>query len=477
MSRITQVTIKGFQSHINSTFKLAPGLTVITGPSDAGKTAVIRGIRWVAFNEPQGEGFLFTVRNNAGEIEKQAEFAEVTIEFDNGVSITKTRRKGKTSYKHSAFAEPWEKAEVPQEIKEALGLYKQSYGENFETCLNFAYQLEAPFILSETPSVGAKILGKLAGTEVVDKAIAAISKNTYKTREEVRQADKTINELNIELLDYMGVDDLKQQVNTCEALLESIEEKAKQSDLLTVNYGSYLLVVHGIEAVNKKLEVLAVVPGLVTNLAATEKNQQRYEGLVSLQKLLNQYVSLITECNMQIDKYKEIDGATILMRTVETSSNRLTIIKDLSSLYIKYSQTIITASDTLDKTKDTDQAATALRVLETTVTRLDTLKQLNSQYISFNYTAQAKVEYLKKFTSFEEVSELLGKAIQNAERLVQLQQLKTEYSKKDTGVKQAVQALKDSEADYWKANDELKQAWEAAGDICPLCEQPVNKGV
>lgn len=35
--KIQEVTIEGYQSHTNSTFRLSPGLTVITGPSDAGK--------------------------------------------------------------------------------------------------------------------------------------------------------------------------------------------------------------------------------------------------------------------------------------------------------------------------------------------------------------------------------------------------------------------------------------------------------
>ena len=60
--KIQEVTIEGYQSHTNSTFRLSPGLTVITGPSDAGKTAIIRALRWFAFNEPTGEAFLHTIR-------------------------------------------------------------------------------------------------------------------------------------------------------------------------------------------------------------------------------------------------------------------------------------------------------------------------------------------------------------------------------------------------------------------------------
>lgn len=69
--KIQEVTIEGYQSHTNSTFRLSPGLTVITGPSDAGKTAIIRALRWFAFNEPTGEAFLHTIRNPDGSIKEE----------------------------------------------------------------------------------------------------------------------------------------------------------------------------------------------------------------------------------------------------------------------------------------------------------------------------------------------------------------------------------------------------------------------
>lgn len=72
--KIQEVTIEGYQSHTNSTFRLSPGLTVITGPSDAGKTAIIRALRWFAFNEPTGEAFLHTIRNPDGSIKETLKF-------------------------------------------------------------------------------------------------------------------------------------------------------------------------------------------------------------------------------------------------------------------------------------------------------------------------------------------------------------------------------------------------------------------
>lgn len=142
--KIQEVTIEGYQSHTNSTFRLSPGLTVITGPSDAGKTAIIRALRWFAFNEPTGEAFLHTIRNPDGSVKEAVDQVKVSVTFDNGITITKTRRKGKTTYTHSAFPTAWEKAEIPPEITyERYNSTLQSYMGMMKhnDCYRFKMQL------------------------------------------------------------------------------------------------------------------------------------------------------------------------------------------------------------------------------------------------------------------------------------------------------------------------------------------------
>ena len=51
---ITKIEIKNFQSHKNTVLEFDKGVNVICGESDNGKSAVIRAIRWVVENYPQG---------------------------------------------------------------------------------------------------------------------------------------------------------------------------------------------------------------------------------------------------------------------------------------------------------------------------------------------------------------------------------------------------------------------------------------
>ena len=58
MKAIKRVIIEDFQSHRYTELELAPGFNVIVGPSDQGKTAILRAIRWVIYNDRRGTDFI-----------------------------------------------------------------------------------------------------------------------------------------------------------------------------------------------------------------------------------------------------------------------------------------------------------------------------------------------------------------------------------------------------------------------------------
>ncbi|MHB1167277.1 MAG: AAA family ATPase, partial [Carboxydocellales bacterium] len=206
MARIAAVEAWGYQSLFDCRFILAPnGLTVITGPNDSGKTALIRIIRWIALGEPQGDDFLYTVYDELDKtkIVEQAEEAGGRLHLDNGVTITKVRRKGETTWLISSEPEPYKKAAVPEVVTSLTGLTVTNFSD-FEVALNFAYQLDPPFMLSESPSAGAKVLGKLAGTEVVDLALKDVAKDVSKHQTARRNAEQEMGAKELELMNYQG---------------------------------------------------------------------------------------------------------------------------------------------------------------------------------------------------------------------------------------------------------------------------------
>lgn len=51
------LNIKNYQSWAEGAFNFHPGLNVIIGLSDSGKSAIIRALRWLVWNRPLGNEF------------------------------------------------------------------------------------------------------------------------------------------------------------------------------------------------------------------------------------------------------------------------------------------------------------------------------------------------------------------------------------------------------------------------------------
>jgi len=87
VKKISRVNIKNFQSHKDTEVNF-DDFTVINGPTDNGKSAIIRAIKWCLYNVPDGTNFI-----RYGE-----DIASVTVHFNNNSSVTRVRGKKENYY-------------------------------------------------------------------------------------------------------------------------------------------------------------------------------------------------------------------------------------------------------------------------------------------------------------------------------------------------------------------------------------------
>lgn len=471
--KIKEVTVEGYQSHVNSVFQLSPGLTVITGPSDAGKTAIIRALRWFAFNEPTGEAFLHTVRNPDGSVKEIADQVKVSVTFDNGVTITKTRRKGKTAYTHSAYPEPWEKAEVPPEIKETLGLVKQKYGD-FDTCLNFAFQLDAPFLLSETASVGAKVLGKLAGTEVVDKSISEVNKKTHNTRTTIAYLEKQIGEIDVSLTEYFDLDTHDQALTAVEAVMDRIQGNKERYNRFVSLMSAYEVNTERRIQFFDEAERLSGVVVLSVQLERAERSEKKRSKLSDLEARFWSAVHATEDPAAVLRKTQGLSGIRESLESVIDRYCRRASLNADNVAYQKYSRIV---NETADLIVRLDQGIGLRYLLDMAVeshgkqTRLSTLLRANS-------TAGNAVKVLRdKLQGFEGLNAIRGKyeALEGQiERLDDLQRLNAVLTSRELSRDAAKKQVYTTAGQVIEAKKELQDAWDAAGGVCPLCGSEVS---
>ncbi len=192
--------IQNFQNWIKHKVEFHPQITTIVGPTDSGKSAIIRLLKWVMLNQPRGDGF---IRDGA-----KGTMGRVVID---GRAVTRRRGKGVNEYllDREKFAVP--STGVPDEISKFLNV-----GET-----NFQGQWDAPFWFSKTAGEVSRQLNAVVDLGVIDDSLSH-SQNRLKhyqqvvsiSKERVAAATKTKNDLAWVVdadIRYKKVEELEQQ--------------------------------------------------------------------------------------------------------------------------------------------------------------------------------------------------------------------------------------------------------------------------
>ena len=150
---LERIELKNFQCHRSLAVEFDPLVTTLTGKTNAGKSAILRALRWLAQNFPAGNEFI-----SDGE-----KYSRVRLIVD-GRRIT--RRIGdRNEYRldgkvYKAFGRA-----VPSAIVELLNVTDE----------NFQGQLDAPFWFSLSPGQVAKELNRIVDLGVIDQTLTNLA--------------------------------------------------------------------------------------------------------------------------------------------------------------------------------------------------------------------------------------------------------------------------------------------------------------
>lgn len=224
---IKKVLIKNFQSHENTEVDLENGINVFVGPSDSGKSAILRALRWNLMNQPSGGEF----------VKEGSREATVIVEWSDGHAVRRMRNKtgSKNTYtllKDGVVLEEYTGfgSKVPPPILEITGI-------DPELRFNFASQLEAPFLLSETPKVRAETIGNLEELGRIDVELTSVNEDINLKRKEqknqyakLQQRELEKNALALEVVanesKELTLKQLKENFLKERALLDEFEKRA-----------------------------------------------------------------------------------------------------------------------------------------------------------------------------------------------------------------------------------------------------------
>jgi exonuclease SbcC len=203
---IKRLELKNFQSHKHTILDFVPGVNVIVGLSDSGKSAIMNSIGWVFENQPQGDSFRSWWGGDT----------EVHMDLDNGqiARIRGDKFNGYVLGMHDTFVAL--KGEVPKEIKEFLNVNE----------VNFQRQLDRHYLLSNTPGEVAKHFNKIAKLDKIDLSTSNINSWISQINQDIKYKESDL-EKNLEKLEVFNhLEKLEAEVE----VLEEMENKARTLD-------------------------------------------------------------------------------------------------------------------------------------------------------------------------------------------------------------------------------------------------------
>lgn len=244
-ARIERLEVTNFQSLAKADIELGP-FTVIVGPSNSGKSALLRALKAVVRNV-----------NSPSAVRVGKNVFTATIFFD-GTSVSIERGKSQSTYRVTPDAgveQVYTKAgrTVPDDIQSVLALPLPDGTPD----IVFSSQIDPPFLLAETGSVAAKILGDLTNVS----RLHAASKEANRRRLEAEKLRKLRESDALAVAEQMReqFSDLPAHAATikeCREALEAVKDKAAEQELLTRLLSEYDTICAAEEALLTTMENL-----------------------------------------------------------------------------------------------------------------------------------------------------------------------------------------------------------------------------
>lgn len=203
---LTSLTLKFFQKHKHQQIQFGPGVNALVGKTGAGKSALLRAIRWICLNDPAGDEFVHWESDGCCGI----------LEVD-GRKIVRRRGKGVNSYKldkkeFKAFA-----STVPPEIFNFLKI-----GE-----YQFQGQLDPPLWFMLTPGQVSKELNQIINLGQIDDAMSLIASKVRKAGSDVDLTEERIKKANDRVEELSWVTEFTADVDQLAILDAKRQEQAR----------------------------------------------------------------------------------------------------------------------------------------------------------------------------------------------------------------------------------------------------------
>ncbi len=215
--------LQNFQIHSDFTIEFDPLVTTIVGPTDSGKSSIVRALQWICTNYPQGDEF----------IKEETEMAIGTLRIDGHEII---RERGKQNlYKLDGKVYKSFGTEVPADIANLVNV----------SSINFQDQIIMPFWFCLPPAQIGRELNQIVNLDAIDSVGQYVSAELRKCKSHVeftserleqarserdkltwiKEADEELRELEQLYSDFAQIDRTVSKIDSALSDAQNVSQK------------------------------------------------------------------------------------------------------------------------------------------------------------------------------------------------------------------------------------------------------------
>lgn len=293
---IEAIEIRNFQIHKKTKIDFVPGINIISGTSDNGKSSIIRAFRWVLENRPQGYSF-----RRWGTPDKAVTAVDLHIDEE---LISRKRGNVKNEYVFQDTVYKALRSDVPDPIKEHL-----------ET-LSFNIQMQSGrvFLFEYSDSEVAKMINDVSGISVIDDILKESNRRLRELNAEEKLLKEMIKDKKVQKTTYKSFVGLRKKSVILKEKIEDVEAKKEELDEIETDLSNF-------RRLKQKKKLLPDVSGIEESLISLSKKQSSIEKKQSVLDDLEESVYILE--NSELIPQKDIDTMNKRINALEKKLSKL----------------------------------------------------------------------------------------------------------------------------------------------------------
>ncbi len=364
---ITEVELHNYRGFKHSVIPITPGLNVIYGEGDAGKSALEKALGWCLYDAKQGKFINKGITTNKGKI-KSKEEVYVQTTFSTGDIIRRGADSttpnlywiGKVGVPFEEWGDPIKNfKDVPEDVRKIINIGSVNIGKQFDS----------HFLLSSKGSEIARDLNKMVNLEIIDSSQSNAKHFVTKIKREKGASEFNLAKYEKDLESYSYLEAMKVSLEIAEEVEKDIVANKESQREVGV-------LLNTLDESDEKMGKFKSILLFKTQVEALQELTNKVDSLSIERETVKSTLSQIAQNGDLIAKYKEAlqfkevvsSIAEIESKVTEIRNSRNTIASLLDSSNVEIA--VCHNEQIIDFKKDVE------RVLELT-RKID---ELNKEY-------------------------------------------------------------------------------------------------